>query len=238
MGAGVHTSRVERNVSRIAESFGYNVDMTIFQKTILMTVTNWNNIEVKQTSIRKIKPTAINFQVISKLSSLSWDAYDSRLSLEQLKTRYNEIMSEPRMSRWAVLFLVSCANASFCRLFAGDYVSMGIVFIATLVAFFLRQELTAKHANHLTVFTVCSFVASLIAGIATRLDINCTTPDIALGTSVLFLIPGVPLINAIIDLLEGHILTATSRFVNASILVVCIALGLAATLLILGIDTL
>lgn len=29
------------------------------------------------------------------------------------------------------------------------------------------------------------------------------TPDIAIGASVLYLIPGVPLINGIIDIIEG-----------------------------------
>ena len=31
------------------------------------------------------------------------------------------------------------------------------------------------------------------------------TPDIALGTSVLYLVPGVPLINGVIDVIEGHV---------------------------------
>ena len=60
------------------------------------------------------------------------------------------------------------------------------------------------------------------------------TPQIALGASVLFLIPGVPLINSIIDLLEGYVLIGISRAVNALTLIICIALGLSATLLILG----
>ena len=38
MGVGVHTARAVRSVSRIAESFGYGVDMTIFQKNITMTI--------------------------------------------------------------------------------------------------------------------------------------------------------------------------------------------------------
>ena len=42
------------------------------------------------------------------------------------------------------------------------------------------------------------------------------TPDIAIGTSVLFLIPGVPLINGIIDILEGHTVTGTSRLIQAT----------------------
>lgn len=34
MGVGVHTARAVRSVSRIAESFGYGVDMTIFRKIL------------------------------------------------------------------------------------------------------------------------------------------------------------------------------------------------------------
>ena len=86
-------------------------------------------------------------------------------------------------------------------------------------------------------FLICSFIASLIASAGFRFHLG-TTPETALGTSVLFLIPGVPLINSIFDLLEGHVLVGISRAVNALILIVCIALGLSATLLILGLDTL
>ena len=32
MGVGVHTARAVRSVSRIAESFGYGIDVTIFRK--------------------------------------------------------------------------------------------------------------------------------------------------------------------------------------------------------------
>lgn len=85
----------------------------------------------------------------------------------------------------------------------------------------------------MVVFVVCSFIASLIAGLGFRYHLG-TTEDIALGTSVLFLIPGVPLINSIIDILEGHVLVGWSRVINAFILIICIALGLSMTLLILG----
>ena len=34
MAVGSHTSRIVKNVTRIAESFGFGVDMTIFQRNI------------------------------------------------------------------------------------------------------------------------------------------------------------------------------------------------------------
>ena len=40
-----------------------------------------------------------------------------------------------------------------------------------------------------------------------------------------------PLINGVIDIMEGHILIGCSRLINALLLIVCIAVGLSATLL-------
>ena len=237
MGAGAHTSRVVRNVTRIAESFGYKVDMTIFQMHITMTIRHAKDDTVRRTSVGKIGAAAFNFNTISQISTLSWEAHDDHLSFRELLERYKQIIHEPRLSRWWVLGLVTAANACFCRLFGGDVYAMGIVAVATLIGFFIRQEMSARYINHMAIFLVCSFIASLIAATGFWFHLS-STPETALGTSVLFLIPGVPLINSIFDLLEGHVLVGISRAVNALILIVCIALGLSATMLILGLDML
>ena len=72
-------------------------------------------------------------------------------------------------------------------------------------------------------------VASLCASTALIFD---TTSEIALATSVLYLVPGVPLINGVIDIVEGYILSGFARLVQASLLIVCIAIGLSFTLLL------
>ena len=89
----------------------------------------------------------------------------------------------------------------------------------------------------MVIFIICSKKTSLTAALGVFCNL-VTTQDIALGTSVLFLIPGVPLINSILDILEGHVLVGLSRTINATILIICIALGLSMTLLILGKDIL
>ncbi len=144
-------------------------------------------------------------------------------------------MSTPRLSRWVVLFLVAAANASFCKLFHGDWISVALVFCSTFVAFFVRQEMMARHVNHSVVFVVAAFISSFIAGMAQRFGLG-STPDIAIATSVLFLIPGVPLINSIMDIMEGHVLVGISRMVNASVLIISLTIGFMATLLTLGLN--
>lgn len=179
----------------------------------------------------------LNFAINSELSTLSWQAYDERLSLPELHRRYLDIVSKPRESKWLVLILVAFANASFCRLFQGDFTSMGIVFVATLVGFFVRTLLMEHHWNHLAVFIISAFVASMIGSTGYLMHWG-NTPDMALGTSVLYLIPGVPLINSIMDIIDGHVLAGTSRFINACLLIICIAIGLSMTLLLTGISAL
>lgn len=78
-------------------------------------------------------------------------------------------------------------------------------------------------------FILSAFLASLCASSA--LGFDCTA-EVAIATSPLFLVPGVPLINGVIDIVEGHILIGCSRLINALLLIVCIAVGLSATLMI------
>lgn len=107
---------------------------------------------------------------------------------------------------------------------------MSIVFSSTLVGFFIKQRLGANKVNHFITFILVAFIASLCASISLIFD---TTSETALATSVLFLVPGVPLINGVIDIVEGYILTGFSRLTHAALLVVCIAIGLSFTLFLI-----
>ncbi|MCD8260210.1 MAG: threonine/serine exporter family protein [Bacteroides sp.] len=236
MAVGVQTSRILRNTYRIAESFGYQCDITIFQKTIIMTLHDVDHTH-SYSLVVQVKPLALNFAINSRLSALSWQAYDEHLSLEELRIRLQEIISRPRENKWLVIWLVAFANAAFCRLFMGDLISMGIVFVATFCGFYLRTQLMERHWNHLAVFILSSFTASFVASSAYLFGWG-DTPEVAVGTSVLYLIPGVPLINSIMDIIDGHVLVGTSCFINACLLIICIAIGLSATFLITGISTL
>lgn len=228
MGCGVHTSRVIRSAKRIGEAFGYTVRISIFQKSIILALRNDENNE-SYNEVIDVPSLPISFEHNAELSALSWEAYDNHLSITELRKKYHKIISAPAINPLFVLLLVGLANASFCRLFGGDWLSMGIVFSATITGMFLKQQMAAQKVNHYIIFIMSAFIASLCA--STSLIFN-TTSEIALATSVLYLVPGVPLINGVIDIVEGHILSGFSRLVHASLLIFCIAIGLSFTLLL------
>lgn len=87
------------------------------------------------TRVVKIPALPISFERNSDLSALSWDALDDRLPLDEIRRRYGELIDKPRIDPIFVLVTVGLANASFCRLFGGDWTAAGIVFTATLVGF-------------------------------------------------------------------------------------------------------
>ena len=228
MGSGVHTSRVVRNSKRLGEALGVRVIVSAFQKVVTFSVCDDESGEV-YSEVADIPPLPISFKLNAELSALSWEAYDNRMPLAELRERYREIISRPKMSPRLILLLVGLANGAFCRLFGGSWGAVATVILATLLGMFIRHQMQKRHYNHFIVFMVSAFSASMFASLTL---IPGWTPDIAIGTSVLFLIPGVPLINGIIDILEGHTVTGTSRLIQATLLVICIATGLAVPLLL------
>lgn len=227
LGSGVHTSRVVRNSHRIGESQGVDIQLSTFQKSTILTARDGESGE-SVTRVVSIPALPISFERNSDLSALSWDAIDQNLSLDQIRDRYHKLVAKPYIDPIFVLIMASLANASFCRLFGGDWTACGIVFTSTLVGFSVKQRLTAHKVNHFLVFIIAAFTASLCSTSALRFD--CTA-ETAIATSALFLIPGVPLINGVIDIVEGHILIGFSRLINALLLIFCIAIGLSATIL-------
>ena len=208
LASGVHTSRVIRNSQRIGQSQGVDIQLSSFQKSTILTVRDDATGEAV-TRVVKIPALPISFERNSDLSALSWDALDDRLPLDEIRRRYGELIDKPRIDPIFVLVTVGLANAS-------------------LVGFAARQRMQAHGVNHFLIFIISAFMASLCASAALRFD--CTA-ETALATSVLYLVPGVPLINGVIDIVEGHILIGFSRLINALLLIICIAIGLSATLL-------
>lgn len=223
LGSGVHTSRVIRNAQRIGTSQGVDIQLSSFRKHNHHVHDERSGEAV--TRVVKIPALPISFERNSDLSALSWDAVDEHLSLTDLRDRYGELIANPRMDPIFVLLTVGLV----CRLFGGDWTAVGIVFTSTLVGFSTRQWMQAHAVNHFLVFILSAFLASLCASSA--LGFDCTA-EVAIATSPLFLVPGVPLINGVIDIVEGHILIGCSRLINALLLIVCIAVGLSATLMI------
>ena len=229
LGSGVHCTRVIRNSKRICESFGLEIKMTVFASSIILTVMDETEDEMC-TEVVVIPQIPVSFELNSELSALSWRAHDNPTSIGQLKAEYQAILSKPRLNSWIVTFLVSLANACFCRLFEGNLGAMAVVFVTTFIGFRLLRFLKKNKVDHFLAVILVSFVSSALASLSVFFE--SVDANIAVGTSVLFMVPGVPLITGVIDILENHTLIGFARLMRAVMIVLCLAVGLSCSMVI------
>lgn len=235
LAAGSSSARCERTVYRMAKAFGVQVEMTILPRSVMMTV--WDSSHEKSMAMNeKLPTTPLNFHLISLFSQLSWKVRDMHISVDEAQVELENILSQPRLNASLVTLLTGLGNASFCRLFGGDWVAMFLVFVATINGFALKNILHQRWSWDIRLATlVAACTSSVIASAAFVFGVT-DTPDIALGTSVLYLIPGIPYINSVSDLISGHFLCSLSRFIHACILTACLGIGLALGILIMNIQ--
>lgn len=243
---GVQTNRIVVNTTRIAHAYGYEPTIMTFQRNMTMTLSpvlgdgrhSYRPLDAHPVSgMLQHRHGPLNFFFNAELSRLSWYTYDNHPSLDELEECFEKILNTPPMNRWLVLYLISQANMAFCLLFGGDLVSGLFVFLGTFCGFLLRQELNRRHVYHYLTVVLSAFVASFVVGLGAKFGYE-EFPKIALSASVLYLIPGVPFINGMMDILDGYILNGISRLLTAVMIVVSITVGLSVTLMSLGLSLL
>ncbi len=232
---GAFTSRISRCTQRIAESYGYDLHMIVWLKYVNLSISQKDNYENRRTQVSSNPPLGTNFRIISDLSALSWQIYDNNITLKEAQIRFKHIMQNKNYSFISMLFFSSLANAAFCKLFEGDMGASLCVFMGTFAGFASRYFLTKLKINIIGMYVIVSFISSFVAYIGVHLGIT-KTPEIAIGLSILYLIPGVQIINALTDVLHEYTLMAISRGINMIIILICIAVGAYLTLSIANVS--
>ena len=98
----------------------------------------------------------------------------------------------------------------------------------------IRQLLAQRHLHPQINFCLTAFAATTISGLLLQLPTFSNTPTIAMAASVLLLVPGFPLINAVADMFKGHINTGLARWAIASLLTLATCVGVVMALTIWG----
>ncbi|WP_290246054.1 threonine/serine exporter ThrE family protein [Muribaculum intestinale] len=228
-GSGATCTRIEKNIGRMAHALNLDADIEIMPGHVQVVLPDGSVI------VRKTRKCGISFDINAKLSRLSWELADGKIGFIEAQRMFRHIARTRPTNAREVLVLTSLANASFCRLFGGDIVAMLIAFVATLAGYRLKQVMLDDGRDVRLTFLCSAFFSATISAGGHVFGWG-TTPEIALGTSVLYLIPGVPYINAISDIIGRHYLCALSRFMDACVLTCCLSAGLCIGMFILGLN--
>ncbi|MBC8051767.1 MAG: threonine/serine exporter family protein [Sphingobacteriaceae bacterium] len=230
MVSGASSGRIRNTINRISDSFGYSADMLISQRTLMLNIYNEDSGHFFN-SLKRTSPHGVNFVMLSGISRMSWLIVEQKWNVKQINEELKRLRSLPHYPRMIILSVVGLAGAAFCRLAGGVAFDMVMVFIGTFCGLFVRQEAMKMKFNPYMCVYFAAFVSSLLAGIPAKLG-SYDTHEHAFATSVLFLIPGVPLINSFSDMIDGNLQNGLIRGLNGFIISFTIALGLLTSMFI------
>ncbi|MDF9389709.1 threonine/serine exporter ThrE family protein [Vibrio sp. 1151_11] len=185
------------------------------------------------TTARRCPDRGINMRVVTQVQRICIMMEKGILDYSLAQKKLNQISPE-RYNRWLVVVMIGLSCAAFARLAGGDWTVFTMTFIASAAGMIVRQEIGHRQFNPLVNFTVTSFVTSIISAQAIIYQLG-NKPTIVMASSVLMLVPGFPLINAVADMLKGYINMGIARFVMASLLTLATSLGIVAAMSVTGV---
>ena len=213
---------IEQTTERLGMAFGLDsVEIALTSKAIILTSRSNDHCV---TTTRTMKAHGIDMGIVCEVQRICILAEKQIYDVEQVKQRLDNL-AVPKYNSVIVACFVALSCACFSHLFGGD----SIVFIATwltsFIAMCIRQWLTQLHHNLLTVFFITAFTATFIGSFASGLGWG-NKPELIMITSVLQLVPGFPLINAVSDMVKGHVTIGMARWMTATLLTLASTLGI------------
>ena len=229
---GAEISRVEETMTRIASTYGVEDEsFFVLSNGIIATGQHYARadfIPIKGTQLAKV--AAVN--------QLSRDVAAGKMSLETLGQSIQAIRSMPGKPWWELLTGIAVGVAAFCPIFGGSLLDSLATLVAGLV---LGSFITfaSRHLSRLAGSVAGGLVGGMMCMLVYRLAMyfqiapQLHLANMVIGT-IIALVPGVPFTNGMRDLANEDYIAGTTRLTDAFLVFLCIALGVALSIIVDG----
>lgn len=224
--SGAETYRAEDTMLRMAQSQGYNEAQSFVTPTgIIFSAGN-----EKPTRIAQIPTRTTDLTKITKVNNVSRKLTSNQYTVEEAYKALKHIESTNFFfSIWVQILASSIASACFLILFNGIWSDMPAAFVAGGIGFIVFVAIhSLTRVKFFAEFIGALFVA-IIAFSAVTYGYGTQLDKIIIG-SVMPLVPGVPIANAIRDLMAGHFVSGVAKGVEAFLTASAIGAGVALVL--------
>lgn len=233
--SGEAAFRVREDMVLLAPRLGIERFSMLVTVTTL-TASGWRGGE-QLTLVQHVGPLGINAARLGALERLVRDA-PATLAPADLSARLERVEEETPQHPVSIVALgVGVASAAFAWLNDGNALEMLAAFVAGLGGQALRSSMLGHRLNQYVVAAVCGIAAASLYSIASAaLTVAGLAPGHGIGViaAALFLVPGFPLVAALLDLLQDQIPAALARLAYGLLLLTCAAVGLGSVVSIVG----
>ncbi|EOD6737303.1 threonine/serine exporter ThrE family protein [Cronobacter sakazakii] len=219
---GAESALIDELTTRLGRALGMDsVESSISANAIVLTTIKDNHC---LTTTRKNIDRGINMHMVTEVQHIVIMTEHKLLDRHDVAKRFSQL-KPLRYPRWQVVLMVGLSCACFCKMNKGGWDGALVTFIASTLAMYVRQTLTQRHLHPQINFCLTAFVATTVSGLLLVLPPFAGASTVAMAASVLLLVPGFPLINAVADMFKGHVNTGLARWAMASMLTLATCIG-------------
>jgi uncharacterized membrane protein YjjP (DUF1212 family) len=234
--AGDTAFRVRDAMSLLARNMG--IDSLSLLVTLNGMTATVRRGEEQATLAREVAPLGINAWRIAALERLS-RLRQAGLTPRDLNGQLDAIEATPALRPALVVAIaVGLASGCFSYLNGGDALGTVAAVIAGGLGQALRALLFSRHRNQYAVTALCAvFTAGLYCALIASLAATGFGPGHAAGFifSVLFLVPGFPLVAALLDLMQHQTVAGIARLFYGTMILLAAAIGVSAVAAVAGV---
>jgi uncharacterized membrane protein YjjP (DUF1212 family) len=180
------------------------------------------------TVFRPVGPIGVNLARVSEAVVLGERVGRGEVDTAAVVSEIERINTlGPPYSRWAMIAAAAGSAAVFTQITGGDWGALGVACVAGGVGQLFRLWLRAKKLPVAPVTFMSGVVSACIAGIGLRLGLSSTVPPTAVA-SVVYMVPGLPLINGFVDVVaHKYLYVGLERIANAAYIFLILAIAVA-----------
>ena len=220
--SGAETVRVEETVTRICESFLAHDAQAFATPTGLFVSFDYD--DNSYTKVLRIKGSRINLERINQVNQISrqcaFNEMDEKQAFDELK-KVMQIQEYPAIMKvlsggFAAMFFTYLFEGTltdgFCALVIGTFVQ------------YIGGIFDSKNINSIVKITTLSAILTFLILVLTYIGLIYYRDKTIIGTLML-LVPGVAITNAVRDWISGDLLSGATRAIEAVLIAVALALG-------------
>ncbi len=228
------TNRIERNMKRVAAFLAIPQDKLHIDIRWTMVIVNVSDESHSFSKFQKCEHHAVNMTTITEISKLAWRAIDKDYSIDRFEEELESIAAKPRNYKHNMVAIAAgFACGGFCKLFGCDWFAFLFASVAAFTGFQIRWACIKFGVNHYMSMAIAAMGATCVAYLSSLLGISAT-PYHPLLACALFIVPGVPLINFVDDMIDNYLLVGMTRLANSLMMLGAMTFGITMALGLLG----
>ncbi len=231
--AGGETYRVEDTINRILTSYGIGNAQSFVTPTGI--IISGERMDGRSVSVvRRTKTIDVDLEKISLINDLSRHIIQDQLSPEEFQAQLNAILTRPLYPLWITLLFTGFAGFSFTMILRGTIREAFGAYIAGIIVYLSRRLARAFRLNPFLQNATGGLMAVLMATLLKSLGVIPTMSLTIIGT-IMLLVPGITITNAIRDTFQGDYVSGVTRGVEAFVTAGGIAFGTGMGFLLTGV---